>query len=75
MVKKISVANGALEVSQISLGCMRIADLSAKEADTHVHSALELGIDFLTTPTSTQLAKPRKYSQVYWRTIRVCVIK
>ncbi|WP_256721896.1 aldo/keto reductase [Paenibacillus odorifer] len=46
MVKKISVANGALEVSQISLGCMRIADLSAKEADTHVHSALELGIDF-----------------------------
>ncbi|MFD5021320.1 aldo/keto reductase family oxidoreductase [Paenibacillus sp. NPDC058367] len=46
MVKKISVANGVLDVSQISLGCMRIADLSAKEADTHVHSALELGIDF-----------------------------
>lgn len=46
MVKKISVANGALEVSQISLGCMRIADLSAKEADTHIHTALELGIDF-----------------------------
>ena len=42
MVKKISVANGVLDVSQISLGCMRIADLSAKEADTHVHSALEL---------------------------------
>ncbi|WP_339243279.1 aldo/keto reductase [Paenibacillus sp. FSL F4-0243] len=46
MVKKISVANCVLDVSQISLGCMRIADLSAKEADTHVHSALELGIDF-----------------------------
>lgn len=46
MVKKISVANGALEVSQISLGCMRIADLSAKEADAHIHTALELGIDF-----------------------------
>lgn len=46
MVKKISVANGALNVSQISLGCMRIADLSPQEADTHVHNALELGIDF-----------------------------
>jgi predicted oxidoreductase len=46
MVKKISVGNGVLDVSQISLGCMRIADLSAKEADTHVHTALELGIDF-----------------------------
>lgn len=46
MVKKISVANGALDVSQISLGCMRIAELSPQEADIHVHSALELGIDF-----------------------------
>lgn len=46
MVKKISVANGALDVSQISLGCMRLADLSAQEAETHIHSALELGIDF-----------------------------
>lgn len=75
MVKKISVANGVLDVSQISLGCMRIADLSAKEADIHVHSALELGIDFLTTPTFTQLAKRKKYSQGYSRTILVCAIK
>lgn len=46
MVKKINVANGTLEVSEISLGCMRIADLSPKEAEVHIHSALEVGIDF-----------------------------
>ena len=46
MVKRINVANGALEVSEISLGCMRIADLSPKEAEAHIHSALEVGIDF-----------------------------
>jgi predicted oxidoreductase len=46
MVKRINAANGALEVSEISLGCMRIADLSPQEADVHIHSALEAGIDF-----------------------------
>ncbi|ETT60956.1 putative oxidoreductase [Paenibacillus sp. FSL R7-277] len=46
MVKRINVANGTLEVSEISLGCMRIADLSPKEAEVHIHSALEVGIDF-----------------------------
>ncbi|WP_405104340.1 aldo/keto reductase [Paenibacillus sp. FSL K6-1217] len=46
MVKRINVANGALEVSEISLGCMRIADLSPQEAEVHIHSALEVGIDF-----------------------------
>lgn len=46
MVKRINVANGTLEVSEISLGCMRIADLSPKEAEIHIHSALEVGIDF-----------------------------
>ena len=46
MVKRINVANGTLEVSEISLGCMRIADLSPKEAEVHIHSSLEVGIDF-----------------------------
>lgn len=46
MVKRINAANGALEVAEISLGCMRIADLSPQEADVHIHSALEAGIDF-----------------------------
>lgn len=46
MVKRINAGNGALEVAEISLGCMRIADLSSKEADVHIHSALEAGIDF-----------------------------
>ncbi|MEK3900944.1 aldo/keto reductase [Paenibacillus sp. FSL R7-0179] len=46
MVKRINVANGTLDVSEISLGCMRIADLSPQEAEVHIHSALEVGIDF-----------------------------
>ncbi|WP_438494858.1 aldo/keto reductase [Paenibacillus sp. IHBB 3054] len=46
MVKKIKAGNSQLEVAQISLGCMRIADLSPQEADVHIHSALEAGIDF-----------------------------
>lgn len=46
MAQKINVGNGTLEVSQISLGCMRISDLSPKEAETHIHSSLEAGIDF-----------------------------
>lgn len=46
MVKRINAANGALEVAEISLGCMRIADLSPQEADVHIHSAFEAGIDF-----------------------------
>ncbi|CAH1223921.1 Oxidoreductase YdhF [Paenibacillus auburnensis] len=46
MVKKIKAGSSQLEVAQISLGCMRIADLSPQEADVHIHSALEAGIDF-----------------------------
>lgn len=46
MVKKIKAGNSQLEVAQISLGCMRIADLSPQDADVHIHSALEAGIDF-----------------------------
>ncbi|WP_189028908.1 aldo/keto reductase [Paenibacillus albidus] len=45
-MKRISVASGILDVSQISLGCMRIAELSAQEADLHINKALEAGIDF-----------------------------
>ncbi|MFE4713819.1 MULTISPECIES: aldo/keto reductase [Paenibacillus] len=46
MAAKINVGNGTLEVSQISLGCMRIADLSPKEAEAHILTSLEVGIDF-----------------------------
>lgn len=46
MVKKIKAGSSQLEVAQISLGCMRIAELSPQEADVHIHSAVEAGIDF-----------------------------
>lgn len=72
MVKRINVANGTLEVSEISLGCMRIADLSPKEAEVHIHSALEVGIDFLTMQIFMPAAKRRKYSVTYWLQIPAC---
>ncbi|WP_342563027.1 aldo/keto reductase [Paenibacillus sp. FSL R7-0345] len=46
VVKKMKAGSSQLEVAEISLGCMRIAELSPKEADVHIHSSLEAGIDF-----------------------------
>lgn len=46
MVKKISIGNGEISASEISLGCFRIAELSNKEANMLVNTALEEGINF-----------------------------
>ena len=45
-MKTINLGNGALPASAISLGCMRMAGLDAKTAETVVKTALEEGIDF-----------------------------
>lgn len=45
-MKKIKLGTSDLNVSEISLGCMRMGDLSKKEATDVIHNALELGIDF-----------------------------
>lgn len=45
-MKKIKLGTSDLNVSEISLGCMRMGDLSKKEATDVLHNALELGIDF-----------------------------
>lgn len=45
-MKRIAIGNGALSVSEISLGCMRITELSKKDAEVLVNTALEEGIDF-----------------------------
>ena len=45
-MKRINLGNGALPASEISLGCMRMAGLSAKDAELVVKTALEEGIDF-----------------------------
>jgi predicted oxidoreductase len=42
----INVSDGALQVSEISLGCMRIAGLSEKEANHLINTALDEGINF-----------------------------
>jgi predicted oxidoreductase len=46
VLKKINIGNGAISGSEISLGCMRITDLSKQEASLLIHTALEQGIDF-----------------------------
>lgn len=45
-MKNISIVKGKLLASEISLGCMRISDLSVKEVANHVNIALEEGINF-----------------------------
>ncbi|MHB8064357.1 MAG: aldo/keto reductase [Ruminiclostridium sp.] len=45
-MKKIKIGNGAMNASEISLGCMRITDLSEKDAAVLINTALEEGIDF-----------------------------
>lgn len=45
-MNKIKVANSDLTVSEISLGCMRIAEMSKADIATLIHTSLEEGIDF-----------------------------
>lgn len=45
-MKKINIGNGKLSASEISLGCMRIAELSKKDAAILINTALDEGIDF-----------------------------
>jgi predicted oxidoreductase len=45
-MKNIKVANSDLNVSEISLGCMRISSLSHQDISTLVHTALDEGINF-----------------------------
>ncbi|MBC2063116.1 aldo/keto reductase [Listeria marthii] len=45
-MKHITIGNSALTASEISLGCMRMADLSKEDANKVINTALENGIDF-----------------------------
>ncbi|EAE2473772.1 aldo/keto reductase family oxidoreductase [Listeria innocua] len=45
-MKRITIGNSDLTASEISLGCMRMADLSKEEAKKVINTALENGIDF-----------------------------
>jgi predicted oxidoreductase len=45
-MKQINIAHGEISASEISLGCMRIARLSTKEASILINTALQEGIDF-----------------------------
>ncbi|MEI7846418.1 MAG: aldo/keto reductase [Chloroflexota bacterium] len=45
-MNKVKIARCDLDASEISLGCMRIADLTNQEISTLVHTALDEGINF-----------------------------
>jgi len=45
-MKAIDVGSSGLLASEISLGCMRIAELEQREANLLINTALEVGIDF-----------------------------
>lgn len=45
-LKKITLGNSDLEVSDIGLGCMRMKDLSKNDAAHVIQNAIEVGIDF-----------------------------
>lgn len=45
-MKQIKIANGEVNASEISLGCMRIAELSDNEAAKLINVAIEEGINF-----------------------------
>ncbi|EIN5666831.1 aldo/keto reductase family oxidoreductase [Listeria monocytogenes] len=45
-MKRKTIGNSALTASEISLGCMRMADLSKEDANKVINTALENGIDF-----------------------------
>jgi predicted oxidoreductase len=45
-MNKVKIAKCDLDASEISLGCMRIADLTNQEIATLIHTALDEGINF-----------------------------
>lgn len=45
-MKSIDIANGDLNVSEISLGCMRISRLTNQDISRLIHTALDEGINF-----------------------------
>jgi len=45
-MNKVKIAKCDLDASEISLGCMRIADLTDQQIDTLIHTALDEGINF-----------------------------
>ncbi len=45
-MKRINIANSGFYTSEISLGCMRISEMTNKEISNLIHTALDEGIDF-----------------------------
>ncbi len=45
-MKSVKIANCDLDASEISLGCMRISEMSNQEISTLIHTALDAGINF-----------------------------
>ena len=59
-MKKINLGNSGLMASEIALGCMRINGMEVNDLEAYVHTALECGVDFLTTPIFTAAERARR---------------
>ena len=45
----INIGNGKLNVSEIGIGCMRMADITIEQAERVIKTSLENGINFFLT--------------------------
>jgi predicted oxidoreductase len=71
-MKKINIGNGQINASEISLGCMRIAEMSEKEAAELINTALEEGIDFY---DHADIYGGGKSEEVFAKALETCNIK
>jgi predicted aldo/keto reductase-like oxidoreductase len=66
-MKYIEVPNTDMKASEISLGCMRISSLANQEISTLIHTAMNEGINFLTTPMCMEVESVRRNFRKPWR--------
>ena len=45
-MKKLTIGTSTLEAAEVSLGCMRIADMEADDVDLLLQTSMEAGINF-----------------------------
>ena len=62
-MKKIGIAQGRIEASEIGLGCMRMADLEKNQAEKVIKTALEEGVNFLIMPIFMEKESRKRFLQ------------
>ena len=72
-MKRIEIG-GVIPASAVSMGCMRLTDVKSS-VDSVIGTALDCGIDFLTTPISMAAENARSFSAIIFPHTRISVIK